>query len=116
MVAVDRTATTSAAAVPVHRPAMAPCPILETAGRERSTLRAAASATSTGAHNPSSTPRAMAASYSDAGHGPVKRSGNPIGPNTYARTPRAAPVATPIATVPGAAGDLRAVQTRMRTA
>ncbi len=59
MVAVDSTATTSAAATPVHSPAIAACPIREQEGRAR---LAATSPATTGAHPASSMPATIAVS------------------------------------------------------
>ena len=59
MVAVDSTATTSAATAPVHSPAIAPCPIRDQEGRAR---LAATSPATTGAHPASSMPATNAAS------------------------------------------------------
>jgi hypothetical protein len=113
MVAVDRAETTSAAAAPVHRPAMAPCRAREPAGIEASARRAAARAAATGAYSASSAPAPIAASYRCAGHTPAKRSGNPSGPIRYTRTPRRAPAPVPMPTAAGAAGGRRAVQARI---
>ena len=63
MVAVDRTATTSAATVPDHNPAMAPCRKREPAGSEPPARRAAAIPAATGAHSANSTPKPRATSY-----------------------------------------------------
>ena len=62
MVVVDKMATTSAAAAPVHSPAMAPCLTREPAAVDRPARRADASPVATGAHSASSTPRVTAAS------------------------------------------------------
>ena len=81
MVAVDSTEITSAAAAPVHRPAMAPCRTREPVRGVPPARRVTATPAATGAPTASSAPRTIAASYSRAGHQPAKRSGKPSGPS-----------------------------------
>src|SRR6516225_1227754 len=116
MVAVDRAATTSAAAVPVHRPAIAACRAREPARLEPPARRAAASPATTGEQTANTAPTVIATSYRCAGHQPLKRSGHPSGPSMYTPSPTAAPMPVPIAVLAGTAGDRRAVEARITVA
>ena len=62
MVVVDKVATTSAAAAPVHSPAMAPCLTREPAAADRPARPADVSPVATGADSASSTLRVIAVS------------------------------------------------------